>query len=259
MRRPWSDVAIKECGEPLQSLRGTFLCLEPHPYAKLGAPYGDQGDPFRLRASVIARLVRAQNQLIQHPDPEVGPLQLLVLDAWRPVSVQAFMIEHAIEEECGRRGLNPSKPQWQTALDEVKREVSRFWAPPSEDRSMPPPHSTGAAIDLTLADQRGAALNMGGAFDAIGSESLPDHHASAAKANPNSPEALWHQRRCSLHAAMKQAGFVRHPNEWWHFSHGDQLWAWTVAESIAVYGRVDGDACAAASSSATRSSPSRFT
>ena len=240
MRRPWSDVAIKDCGEPLESLRGTFLCLEPHPYAELGAPYGDQGDPFRVRSSLLTRLVQAQNHLTQHPDPEIGPIQLLVFDAWRPVSVQAFMVEHAVTEECERRGLHPTLPHWAMALEDVQRDVGRFWAPPSDDRSMPPPHSTGGAIDLTLADLRGAPLNMGGAIDAIGPESLPDHHASAARANPNGPEALWHQRRSTLHAAMHQAGLVRHPNEWWHYSHGDQLWAWTVKASMAIYGRVDG-------------------
>ena len=52
---------------------------------------------------------------------------------------------------------------------------------------------------------------------------------------------------------MTNAGFKRHPGEWWHFSLGDQMWAWlhnqeyednvaiahsTVAEPIARYGRV---------------------
>ena len=241
MRRPWGDVAIKDCGEPLESLRRAFLCLDPHPYAELGAPYGPLGDPFRVRSGVLTRLVQVQNHLTQHQDPEFGPIQLLVFDAWRPVSVQAFMVEHAVKEECERRGLEPTMPRWALELEDVQRDVGRFWAPPSDDPLMPPPHSTGAAIDLTLADQRGAALNMGGAFDAIGSESLPDHYASAASANPSSPEALWHQRRSTLHAAMAEAGFVRHPNEWWHFSYGDQLWAWTIKASMARYGRVDGN------------------
>jgi D-alanyl-D-alanine dipeptidase len=30
---------------------------------------------------------------------------------------------------------------------------------------------------------------------------------------------------------------VRHPNEWWHFSHGDQLWAWRSGRAAALYGR----------------------
>ena len=37
---------------------------------------------------------------------------------------------------------------------------------------------------------------------------------------------------------MRSAGFVRHPNEWWHFSHGDQLWAWSVKAEQALYASV---------------------
>ena len=240
MRRPWSDVAIKDCGEPLESLRGSFLCLDPHPYAELGAPYGHLCDPFRVRSSVLTRLVQAQNHLTQHQDPEIGPIQLLVFDAWRPVSVQAFMVEHAVKEECVRRGLQPTMPHWALELEDVQRDVGRFWAPPSDDLSMPPPHSTGGAIDLTLADAYGSSLLMGGEIDAIGPQSLPDHYESAASANPKSSESLWHRRRSTLHGAMAHAGFVRHPNEWWHFSYGDQLWAWTLKTSMAIYGRVDG-------------------
>jgi len=240
MRRPWSDVAIQECGEPLESIRERFLCLEPHPYAQLGAPYGQQGDPFRVRSSVLSRLAQAQNHLTQHPDSEIGSIQLLVFDAWRPVSVQAFMVDHAVREECGRRGLEPTMPQWTRALEDVRRDVGRFWAPPSDNLCTPPPHSTGGAIDLTLADACGVPLAMGGEIDAIGPESLPDHHAASAKSNPESLEALWHHRRCQLQAAMDHAGFVRHPNEWWHFSYGDQLWAWKAEASMAIYGRVDG-------------------
>lgn len=240
MGRPWSDVAIKECGEPLLALKETFRCLEPHPYAVLGAPYGQQGDPFRVRSGVMARLVQAQRHLHQHPDPEAGPTQLLVFDAWRPVSVQAFMVNHAVQEECERRGLEPTQSDWAMELERVQCEVGRFWAPPSDDPAMPPPHSTGGAIDLTLADQQGLPLCMGGAIDAIGPESLPNHHAKAASAEPSSPEALWHRRRTNLLGAMVHAGFVRHPNEWWHFSYGDQLWAWSVRASVAIYGRVDG-------------------
>ena len=36
-----------------------------------------------------------------------------------------------------------------------------------------PPHSTGAAVDLTLADSTGTVLAMGGEIDAIGEESIP--------------------------------------------------------------------------------------
>ena len=39
--------------------------------------------------------------------------------------------------------------------------------------------------------------------------------------------------------AMNQAGFVQHPCEWWHFSFGDQLWAWYTKSDAAFYGAVE--------------------
>jgi len=114
--------------------------------------------------------------------------------------------------------------------------VSRFWAPPSQDPATPPPHSTGAAVDLTLAEASGYPLAMGGEIDAIAAVSEPDHYAAAAR-DPSSQAALWHHRRCLLAEAMAVAGFSQHPHEWWHYSYGDQLWAWRSRQPTACYGR----------------------
>jgi D-alanyl-D-alanine dipeptidase len=119
----------------------------------------------------------------------------------------------------------------------VVEAVARFWAEPSLDPTTPPPHSTGGAVDLTLADATGRLLAMGGAIDAIGPVSEPHHYAAAAAAAPASEAAHWQHRRTRLAAVMADAGFARHPNEWWHFSHGDQLWAWSLGETKAHYGR----------------------
>jgi len=119
----------------------------------------------------------------------------------------------------------------------VVEAVARFWAEPSLDPATPPPHSTGGAVDLTLADATGQPLAMGGAIDAIGPVSEPDHFAPAAVADPGSEAASWHRHRIRLGEVMVAAGFARHPNEWWHFSHGDQLWAWSLGETTAHYGR----------------------
>ena len=77
-----------------------------------------------------------------------------------------------------------------------------------------------------------ATLAMGGAIDAVDVISEPDHYAGAA---PNTHAAQWHQRRQLLASVMEAAGFAQHPNEWWHFSHGDQLWAWRTGAGSAVY------------------------
>lgn len=233
--RPWSPVPIHDCGEPLRPLPDQLLRLEPHPYQSLGAPYGPATSPFQLRCGVIERLLRADAAL--RLDPE--PARLAIFDAWRPVEVQAFMVAHAIEQEARQRGLDPAGAGEQE-MEDVRRAVARFWAEPSLDPATPPPHSTGAAVDLTLAGIDGVPLAMGGEIDAIGAISEPDHHAAAAAAEPGSPAALWHRRRRRLAQVMIEAGFARHPNEWWHFSHGDQLWAWSLGEGSARYGRVVG-------------------
>jgi D-alanyl-D-alanine dipeptidase len=78
---------------------------------------------------------------------------------------------------------------------------------------------------------------MGGAIDALGPISEPDHYAAAAAAEPGGPAAQWHHRRRLLATCLGQAGFAQHPNEWWHYSYGDQLWAWRRGEPVACYGR----------------------
>ena len=229
--RPWSPIAIDDNGEPLTELPAPLWRLEPHPYQALGAPYGQLGSPFRLRRGVVERLLRAE-ALLQQQRPH---WRLAIFDAWRPLAVQQYMVDHAIASECRKRGIDAARPG--PLRTEVVAEVGRFWAPPSADPATPPPHSTGAAVDLTLAELSGRLLAMGGDIDAIGPISEPDHHAAAASLDPGGEAGLWHGRRLLLRQVMERAGFAQHPNEWWHFSHGDQLWAWRSGSGGAIYGR----------------------
>ena len=222
--RPWSTIPIEECGEPLQALPPALLRIEPHPYMALGAPYGASGNPFQLRLGVVQRLLDAQQQLVEH-DPG---LRLSIFDAWRPIAVQAFMVDHSIAELCRERGVEVRSGD---AFDQVVADVGRFWAAPSRDPRTPPPHSTGAAVDLTLSSSDGTPLAMGGEIDAIGAVSEPQHYAG----REDSDAQRWHQRRQLLADVMEASGFAQHPNVWWHYSFGDQLWAWRRGAAVAIY------------------------
>ena len=200
--RPWSSIPIEDCGEPLQALPPALLRMEPHPYMALGAPYGASGTPFKLRLGVVQRLLDAQQQLVEH-DPG---LRLSIFDAWRPIAVQAFMVHHSIAELCRERGVEVRSGD---AFDQVVADVGRFWAAPSRDPMTPPPHSTGAAVDLTLSSSDGTPLAMGGEIDAIGAVSEPQHYAG----REDSDAQRWHQRRQLLADVMGSAGFAQHPNE----------------------------------------------
>jgi D-alanyl-D-alanine dipeptidase len=213
MARPWHPIPIRDNGEPLVALPPALLRWQPHPYQALGAPYPVDAEPFQLRQAVVERLVQAQDWLFNQADP----LQLLIFDAFRPLAVQQFMVDHTRAQP----GV-------------TEEQVMALWAEPSSDPTTPPPHSTGAAVDLTLADRHGQPLDLGGDIDAVGPIGHPDHFINAAI---SSAEGEFHQRRCLLQRAMGRAGFVRHPNEWWHFSWGDQLWAWSSQAPLAHYGR----------------------
>ncbi|MBX7126124.1 MAG: peptidase M15, partial [Cyclobacteriaceae bacterium] len=73
---------------------------------------------------------------------------------------------------------------------------------PSRDPKTPPPHSTGAAVDLTLQDADGRAADMGCPIDETTDRAFPAHYASAG--DPAS-RAI-HVRRELLNEVMAGAG-----------------------------------------------------
>lgn len=208
------DVRIAECGEPLVAIPtdGRFAFADPHPYLELGAPYGN-ASPFALREGVLASLGKAARLLAEsHPG-----YRLKIYDAYRPIAVQAYMVDHVADQFCRRvAGVLLTE-----AEDEMRERAYAhahgIWAPAIDDPLAPPPHSTGAAVDLTIVDAAGRELDMG---------SLIDEHENA---HPESflesdhPEAdMFHENRLILCSVMESAGFYRLPHEWWHFSIGDQ-------------------------------------
>ena len=230
--KPWNNIKINECNDPLISIPKSIFRLTPHPYMSLGAPYLAGTDPWVLRRDVLKRLIHAQQHLYEI-DPQI---QFALFDAWRPISVQKFMFDYTILKTCKSKGIDINNLSFDGSIKNVIDEVSRFWAKPSSDPLIPPPHSTGAAIDLTFADMNCKPLDLGGEIDFIGPESSPDFYKKDSFGTTDSKHLVFHNRRTLLSSVMKKAGFVQHPNEWWHFSYGDQLWAWLSNKGSAIYG-----------------------
>lgn len=233
--KPYHQIAIQDCGEPLMLLLSERVSLvSPHPYMAVGAPYGDRS-PFCLRQGVGDRLLKAQ-QLLQATQPD---WRIQVFDAYRPIAVQQYMVDYTFTQVAVARGLDPAAltPELQ---HEIYQQVFEFWAVPNYDPATPPPHSTGGAVDVTLVDATENPINMGSEIDELSPRSYPLHFASAIAP----VEQTYHQHRELLAQIMIQAGFKRHPHEWWHFSYGDQMWAWLMAQEnpdqqfIACYGAV---------------------
>ncbi len=232
--KPYRQVPIQECGEPLVAIPLRLFAIEtPHPYIKCGADYEGKS-PYYLRQGVLDRVIQAQDRLQQlHPG-----WQIQIFDAYRPVEVQEYMVNYTFQQVVADRGLDATKLS-PTDSEKIWQDVYQIWAIPSFDLETPPPHSTGAAIDLTLVDDRGKQIDMGSPIDEMSARSQPEHFANASAP----AEQQYHRNRQLLCKMMNYAGFIRHPEEWWHFSIGDQLWAWSNTQSdpqhpiSAYYGR----------------------
>lgn len=232
--KPYQFVPIVPSSEPIVAIpTPEFDLVTPHPYAVLGAPYGEKS-PFYVRSGVLEKLRQAQSKL-----ESIQPgWRIQIFDAYRPVAVQQFMVDYTLREILVAKGLGDEATDGERS--QSLQEVYQFWAVPNLDPLMPPPHSTGAAVDVTLVDELGAVVDMGSAIDEISVRSFPDHFVGTMEGN------RFDQNRQLLNFVMTSAGFVRHYHEWWHFSWGDQLWAWTVMRSMAnqveiaaKYGRVE--------------------
>ncbi|RUT07099.1 D-alanyl-D-alanine dipeptidase [Dulcicalothrix desertica PCC 7102] len=236
--RPYNNIPIIECNEPLVKIPLENFAVEtPHPYEKLGAPYG-QYSPYFLRQSVIDCLIEAQNYLQQkYPN-----WQIQIFDAYRPVAVQQFMVDYSFTSWIQQKKLIESDLT-PTQRQQVWEEVYKIWAVPSLDMKTPPPHSTGAALDVTLVNENQEILDMGSPIDEMSDRSLPNYYDN----NNHCTSNQYHSNRKLLCEVMEKAGFHRNPREWWHFSYGDQMWAWQHNEKnpnnivTAKYGRLATD------------------
>lgn len=235
----YRSIPIRECGDPLVAIPPTrFAFTDPPPYVALGAPY-DGASPWMLRQRVLDALLDASRRL----DERCPGWQLKLFDAYRPVPVQAFMVWREFQTQAERHGC--SLAGFRDPDDLAERDphlharlaatVFTFWGVPSDDPRTPPPHSTGAAVDLTLQDAAGQEPDMGCPIDETTGRAHPDHYAGAA--GPDG-RAI-HERRQLLNEVMTDAGFSRHANEWWHFSLGDQMAAHARGERFAIFGRTD--------------------
>lgn len=225
--KPYQKIPIQDCKEPIVAIPlEQFTVVSPHPYQSLGAPYGDYS-PYFLRLEVLEKLLWAQAALsAQQPG-----WHLQIFDAYRPIVVQQFMVNYTFDQLARSKGLDPDSLNEEQRSD-LQAKVFEFWAIPSLDPNTPPPHSTGSAVDLSLTDATGRTVDMGSPIDEISPRSYPQHFANS---NDTALQKA-HYHRSLLAEVMLSAGFKQHPREWWHFSVGDQLWAWQVGSAIACYG-----------------------
>ncbi len=96
-------------------------------------------------------------------------------------------------------------------------------------------HPTGGAVDLTLCGPTGTPLPVDRRLDVPGCLTCDSRLAGVDHDLPGQPEA---EHRDLLTTALSTMGFVNNPARWWHWSYGDQYWAFRTAAPHARYGAV---------------------
>lgn len=141
-----------------------------------------------IQIDVARRLAKSQEYLTGRN----SNYHLLVYDALRPLSVQWEM--------------------W-NALDTIPAfERGKFVSNPRNGSV----HNYGAAVDLTICNQKRKPMDMGAGYDDIRKIAYPSLESEFLATGEITQEQI--DNRKLLRRALKSQGFSNIPTEWWHFN-----------------------------------------
>ncbi len=170
-------------------------------------------DGIYVRSELAKRLQDAAEKLD-------SKYRLVIHAGHRPVGVQKQILI-----DCAK----DYKDEHPEASDEEAMEHARTFV--SDPETSLPPHVCGAAIDVNVIE-----IATGKQLD-FGSKVNDDVDASFLYY----PDLTQGQKdnRLMLVTAMLDAGLASCKPEWWHFSYGDQVWAWFYGKENSLYSPVD--------------------
>lgn len=219
----WKSIPIYENGERTISLNqfAKKMRLRINPmYYKQGV---DGAIPeIYLRENVIVKIEKALDLLPKN-------MELVIWDGWRSISTQKALFNKFKTQIASQ---TPDLTE-----EELLKITSVYVSLPSLDPLKPSPHSTGGAIDLTVAYCGGKLLEMGTEFDEFTEKANTAYYELKGNAITDS-ELNYRNNRRLLYSIMLEVGFTNYPEEWWHFDYGNQFWACMTGSSHAQYSNV---------------------
>ena len=145
-----------------------------------------------------------------------------MLDAWRPFALQQELYEDYSTDIIRQFCLEDKSEEERNAM------IRNFVSEPVFDRDLPPVHTTGGAVDITILDPDGRELEMGSGFDEF------SHRTYTSFYEQSSDDEKIRDNRRFLYSIMTDAGFTNLPSEWWHYDYGDRFWAYYMKKP-AIY------------------------
>lgn len=209
---PVVKVPIVDSAEPLVSV-ANHIELGPPPECP-----ATRDNYHFVRQGVLARLTLAQQSLPKG-------LRLRLYEGYRSPEFQRTLFAQQLAQ------VKITHPQ--LSFSERYQKAAQLVAPVETltGEGLTPPHSSGGAVDIEIVDSSGKVIDFG--MEIKDWAEVPAA-LCATDAPGLSTEAM--QNRALLISVMEEAGFVNYSREWWHFSFGDQYWAYMSNERQAHYG-----------------------
>jgi zinc D-Ala-D-Ala dipeptidase len=169
-----------------------------------------------VRKTIAKKLSRIQSELKPN-------MNLVITSGFRPIEIQRRIYDSFYKKN------KRDYPKW---LDEkIREETRKIIAPPDAI----PPHSTGAAIDLTIYKDN-KPLDMGCEIPMIIDVKNPD--IPKFPTNSRNITKIQKENRRYLSRLMKKYDFVNLESEWWHWSYGDKYWAAKKGKTNSIYSSI---------------------
>lgn len=170
-------------------------------------------DGIYVRSELLKRLKDAAENL-------GDSYRLIIRAGHRPIAVQRRILKECADDY---RNDRPAVSE-----DEALAHARTFVSDP--DITLPP-HVCGAAVDIEVIDNATSTLLDFGS-------TMNDDNEKSFLYYPDLTEEQ-KKNRLMLTTAMLEAGLASCKPEWWHFSYGDQVWAWFYGEESSLYNPID--------------------
>ena len=188
-------VKVQECGEPLVALKTKQTI------------FYDEKKSLVARKSVVEKLERIAERLKNDHG-----VYIRIWELYRSAEEQQSLRDRHIQT------LRQEKAH--LTAEQIEANVNKRVS------AIGGGHQTGGAVDLCLCASNGNMLDMGTHYD--------EFNAMTPTYSMEVPPIAKRNREILL-TYMKQEGFVNYPNEWWHFSYGDKMWAAYSNRRYAIY------------------------
>lgn len=207
------DIPVKENKNPVVDFRKQYPSLR-FDLKRINVQKQSQSISWG-RMEVGLRLIKAEEIL------QPTGIRLLIKECYRPMAV-----EKAIWDQYYNY-LKTKHPDW--TEEQFFEDCVKFNAPLDVA-----PHTTGGAVAVTLIDKNNEVIDMGTEVNASPIKTELKTYTDARNISK------WAKKnRALLGDAMKEAGFVNYPTQWWHWSYGDKYWALQTGAPEALYSSVE--------------------